>query len=180
MSRSALIVIDMQRGLVAAAWESDRLLEVHARLLEWAREQGIPVLAMQHDGQPGSLVPVGSEAWELQPGLLSAQVPVIRKTASDSFYGTDLAARLSELGVSELILTGIKSERCVDTTARAAVSRGFQVLLVADAHSTMNSPVLEAERIVSFTNHNLNGFGNQQATIRLIDSAALLERGGQA
>lgn len=173
MTDTAMIVIDMQQGLVQAAWESNRLLETHQHLLDWAQKHEMPLIYMQHDGKPGSSVPVGTEAAEIHPAVRRDGI-VIHKTASDSFYQTELAAKLAELEVKNLILTGIKSERCVDTTARAAVSRGFNVLLVADAHSTLETPVLPAAQIIRFTNHNLQGFGNDKAGIAVLTSHDLL------
>ncbi|HEY9842186.1 MAG TPA: isochorismatase family protein, partial [Candidatus Obscuribacterales bacterium] len=169
-----LIVIDMQKGLVQAAWESARLLQTHQTLLDWAQARNMPLIYMQHDGKPDSTVPVGTDAWRLHPDVLRPGAKVIRKTASDAFYKTTLAETLAELDVTNLILTGIKSERCVDTTARAAVSRGYDVLLVADAHSTLETPVLPASQIIRFTNHNLQGFGNDSATIDVLTSHDLL------
>lgn len=174
MSDTALIVIDMQKGLVQAAWESARLLQVHQSLLDWAGTHQVPLIYLQHDGKPGSPVPVGSDAWELHPAILREGATILRKPASDAFYQTGLADLLAQQGIQTLILTGIKSERCVDTTARAAVSRGFKVLLIADAHSTLETPVLPASQIIRFTNHNLQGFGNDKAGIAVLTSHDLL------
>lgn len=172
--KPVLIVIDMQVGLVQAAWEAQRLVNVHQQLLDWADAQSMPVLYFQHDGQPDSLIPAETPAWQLDQRVVRTGAEVLRKTASDAFYQTGLADRLSALGADTLILTGIKSERCVDTTARAAVSRGYDVVLVADAHSTVETPVLPAAQIIRFTNFNLQGFGNAAATIQVRTSHDLL------
>ncbi|PKL78678.1 MAG: cysteine hydrolase [Candidatus Melainabacteria bacterium HGW-Melainabacteria-1] len=171
---SALLIIDLQQGLLAAVAQPEPLLEVHRRLLSWAQQQDLPVLCLQHDGAPDSLVPTGSLAWELDP--LLNDLPVIRKAASDGFYQTDLEPWLVSRRIGHLIVSGIKSERCVDTTARAAVSRGLAVTLVADGHATVDTPVLDAEAIVAFTNYNLQGFGNARAKIEVINSEVLIHR----
>ena len=66
---------------------------------------------------------------------------MIGKTASDSFYRTSLEDELRRLGTTQLIVTGMQTEFCVDTTCRRALSLGFDVTLVSDAHTTKDALV---------------------------------------
>lgn len=168
------MVIDLQIGLVKLAWQAKELLAAHQVLLDWAAAQSLPIFYLQHLGKAGTPLEPNSPGWPIQPEILRPGYPLIQKTASDSFYQTDLAERLETLGVDTLILTGMKTERCVDTTARAAVSRGYEVIVIADAHSTTPNPILEPAEIIKFTNFNLQGFGNEHAQIRVLSSLELI------
>src|SRR5713226_8023088 len=148
---SALLVIDVQVGLIAGkdpAYRSDEVLENIAGLLAKARATRMPVIFMQHESDPGSLLEAGTAAWQIHPAIapLGNEI-VLSKRASDSFYETVLQKELETRGVTHLIITGCKTEACVDTTSRVAVSRGYDITLVQDAHSTTDSDVLTAVQI---------------------------------
>jgi nicotinamidase-related amidase len=102
-----------------------------------------------------------------------AHEPRVQKLACDAFHETRLEAVLRELGVTELVVCGCKSQYCVDTTCRRAVTVGFPVVLVADAHSTDGRAHLDAEAIVRHENVTLDGFGVAGAEIRVVASDAL-------
>ena len=79
------------------------------------------------------------------------------KTRPSCFAGTRLSEWLTEAGVKELVITGMKTQYCIDTTCRAAADLGFQVTLVADGHTCMDTPVLPASQIIAHHNATLNG-----------------------
>jgi len=82
---------------------------------------------------------------------------VLDKTRPSCFVGTGLAERLQEAQVKELLVVGMKTQYCVDATCRAAGDLGFAVLLVEDAHTCMDTPVLGAKKIIAHHNATLNG-----------------------
>jgi len=149
---AAVLVIDAQAGLFcgeSAAFEAEaviaRIYEVTAK----ARKAGAPVIFIQHDGEPnGEDVVPFTEGWKLhsqlavRPGEL-----VIRKTTCDAFYGTSLEAELRSRDVTTLLLTGYATDFCVDATLRSAASKDFSVIVVADAHTTSDNPVLKADMV---------------------------------
>jgi nicotinamidase-related amidase len=168
---SALLVIDVQVGLVAGevpTYRSDEMLGNIAGLLAKARALHTPVVFMQHESEPGSLLETNTEAWQIHPTVtpLDDEI-VLSKRASDSFYETGLQRELEARGVTQLVITGCRTEACVDTTCRVAVSRGYDVTLVQDAHSTIDSDVLTAEQIVAHHNVTLDDFGNNEHVIVL-------------
>lgn len=137
--KTALLVIDVQRGLFEAApppFEAGAVLERINSLTSRARAAGVPVVFIQHE-RDASPLQYGSEKWRLDRRLVvEAQDVTLRKTTPDSFLRTELSSLLDKLGAQKLVICGYASEFCVDTTTRRAASLGFPVVLVSDAHTT--------------------------------------------
>lgn len=138
----ALLVVDVQNAFVEGpqAVPGDATLRsVVELLLDRARSAWAPVIFLQNDGPAGAPDEPFQPGWKLhfppQPGEV-----VIRKTEDDGFEGTDLDAVLAAFGVRELVISGVLSEMCVAATARAALQRGYGVLLPHDAHATHDVP----------------------------------------
>ncbi|MFH8532347.1 cysteine hydrolase family protein [Streptomyces tendae] len=131
---TALLVVDMQNTTVAMAHRAAETVAAIAGLSERARAAGVPVVTVRQ--QDAGMVP-GTEGWQVVPELAPREgEPVVDKTTPDSFLGTDLDAVLTARGVTEVIVTGFATEVCVDTTARQALSRGYDLVVVADGHTT--------------------------------------------
>lgn len=153
--RPALLVVDMQNGLLSAAHQLDRTVAAIADVRDRARAAGVPVVVLQ---QWSAMLPQGEYAWEVVPELApSGEDVVIQKQSADPFIDTGLDERLRALGVTEVIVTGFATEFCVDTAARAALGRGYDVVLVEDGHTTFDRPDVDeyvaADR--SIRHHNL-------------------------
>jgi nicotinamidase-related amidase len=174
---TALLVIDVQAGLVQPAvgealHDSQGLLARIGGLIAAARDAGLPVIFVRHDGGAGDELQAGTPGWQLHPALGARPgEPVVEKQHADSFRGTNLGALLRQLRVQRLVLCGAQSDYCVDTTCRRAASEGFAVVLAADAHSTVGNGVIDAATIIRHENRTLAGFA------RVADSAALLAEG---
>jgi nicotinamidase-related amidase len=135
---SALLVIDMQNATVAMAHRAAETVAAIAGLRERAKAAGVPVVTIQDRGNG---MEAGTEAWRVVPELAPADdESVVHKTSPDSFLGTDLDKTLKTLGVTEVIVTGFATEICVDTTARSALSRRYDLVVAADAHTTSVRP----------------------------------------
>ncbi|MFB7655985.1 MULTISPECIES: cysteine hydrolase family protein [unclassified Streptomyces] len=133
-TRSALLVIDMQNATVAMAHRAAETVAAIAGLGERARAAGVPVVTVRQRDED---MVFGTEGWRVVPELAPREgEPVVDKTTPDSFLDTDLDALLQRLGVTEVIVTGFATEICVDTTARQALSRGYDLVVVADGHTT--------------------------------------------
>ncbi|WP_134656076.1 isochorismatase family protein [Streptomyces sp. H23] len=131
---AALLVIDMQNTTVAMAHRAAETVAAIAGLSERARAAGVPVVTVRQWDE--GMVP-GTEGWQVAPELAPREgEPVVDKTTPDSFLGTGLDETLRTLGVTEVIVTGFATEVCVDTTARQALSRGYDLVVVADGHTT--------------------------------------------
>jgi nicotinamidase-related amidase len=132
--RGALVVVDVQVGVMDSAWEADRVVGNIARAVERARAAGVPVVWVQH--QDEELVP-DTPAWQWVPELVPAEgEPRVFKEYNSSFERTALDDHLAELGVSHLALAGAATNWCIRATAYAALERGYDLTLVADAHTT--------------------------------------------
>lgn len=174
---SALLVIDVQTGIaddkgIHAGWP--QILANIVGLIKRARAANMPLIFVQHNGEPGDRLEPGSAGWALCPELGVTQSDlVIRKTACDAFFDTGLEATLREREIGRLIVAGCMTEFCVDTTVRRAVSLGFEVTLAADAHGTWNSPTLSAAQIIDHHNGLLDHFSAGKAAVHVTPTAAL-------
>lgn len=132
--RTALLVVDVQNGVVADAFERDRVVATIGGLVDRARAGEVPVVWVQHSDDD---MPQGSPAWEIVPELAPADgEPLVHKRFGDSFEETDLEERLAEHGVGRLVVTGAQTDACIRSTLHGALVRGYDTTLVADAHTT--------------------------------------------
>ena len=153
---TALVVIDVQVAMFDPddpVHGGEELLATLGRLLASAREAGSAVVFIQQDGRVGSALAPGAPGHAIH-GALSpwAGESVVRKTMPDAFFATELDAVLHRRGVRRLVLCGIQTDLCVDTTCRRACSLGYDVTLVRDGHSTWPRLGLSAEKIVAHHN----------------------------
>ena len=162
---TALLIIDVQHALCHgeyAAFQADRVIANINAVSQRVRASGAPVIVIQHES-PGGAFAHGSEGWRLAGGLVTAPTDVfVRKTATDSFHNTALLAELQRRGTTQLIICGMQSEFCVDTTTRRALALGYPVTLVSDGHTTLDNGVLKAEQISAHHNEtlaNIESFG---------------------
>ena len=166
---TALLVIDVQVGLIDGpepAYRRDEVLGNIAGLLSKARATETPVIFVQHEGEPGGSLEPGAPGWQIHPTIAPHDgETIVYKRASDSFYETPLQEILQAQGIKHLVITGCRTEMCVDTTSRIAISRGYDVTLVKDAHSTTDSDVFSAEQIVAHHNYTLDDFGTDEHVI---------------
>jgi nicotinamidase-related amidase len=131
---TALMVIDVQEGVVAEAYERDAVIARIRTLVDKAREESVPVVWVQHSGE--ELVK-GSQAWRYVPELVPQESePLVHKLFGDSFEDTDLEEVLARAGVGHLVVTGAQSDECIRSTIHGAFVRGYDVTLVGDAHTT--------------------------------------------
>jgi nicotinamidase-related amidase len=162
---SALMIVDVQQGMFAVSppiHRGEEIVQRIAGLLARARDEGRPIVHVQHDGGPGHVLAKGSAGWPPHP--LVAPRPgeiVVENRYSSSFHDTDLHRRLTNAGIDRLVIAGMQTEMCVDSACRGAVALGYRVLLVADGHTTWDTPVIDAERIIAHHNRLLGrGFAD--------------------
>jgi nicotinamidase-related amidase len=174
--KAALLIVDVQVGLVALmpGQVKEQVLSNIAALLARARSSGLSVLFIQHDGPKGHPLEVNTPAWAIHPAIRPLDgEPVINKRASDSFFETRLAEELEKGNIKHLIIVGGMTEYCIDTTCRRAVTLGYDVTLVADAHLTRDTPVLTAAQIIAHHNLVLDGFAAGAIGIKVEPTAQI-------
>ena len=169
--RRGLLVIDMQHGLFNGAhrpYRADDVLANINALIDRAHAADAPVFAARHVGPAGSPLASDSPLSQLLAGLAIDPVRdiVFEKTRPGCFFEAGLVERLAAAGIEELVIVGMKTDYCVDTTCRAARDLGVAAVLVADAHTSTDSPVLAAQTIIEHHNATLGG-----AFVKLVVSA---------
>lgn len=131
---TALLVIDVQNGVMASSINRDSVIANIKSLVDKARSEDVPVVWVQHNDKG---LPRESEVWQYVPELQREEAePLVHKSYGDSFEGTDLETRLAELGVGRLVVTGAQTDMCIRSTIHGGFARGYDVTLVADAHTT--------------------------------------------
>ena len=155
-NKGVLVIVDVQVGVVSEAWDAPRVIKNVARTVERARDQGVPVIWVQHASDE---LPHGSPQWqwvpELVPNLLPSETePLIHKKFNSSFEQTKLDEELARVGATHITLAGAMTNWCIRATAYAALERGYDLTLVKDAHTTANTDLgngklIEASGIVA-------------------------------
>jgi nicotinamidase-related amidase len=131
---TALLVIDVQNGVVGSSLNRDEVVANVASLVDRARAAQVPVVWVQHSSDD---LPEGSDAWQYVPELKQDDAePVVHKRYGDSFEETDLEAVLAERGVGRLVVAGAQTDCCILATLHGAAVRGYDATLVSDAHTT--------------------------------------------
>jgi len=171
--RTALLVIDVQNGVVGEAHERDRVVGNIATLVDRARAEHVPVVWVAHSDEGG--IPRGSQAWEYVAELhRNASEPLVHKTFADSFEDTDLEAVLAGLAVGRLFVAGAQTDECIRSTLHGAITRGYDATLVADAHTTEDLSKWGAPppaQVISHTNMYWSGHRAPGRTAGTIDTA---------
>ena len=150
---TALLVVDVQNGVVAGAHERDSVVANVANLVDKARRDRVPVVWVQHSDE--QLVS-GSDDWRIVAELTPADAePLVAKNYGDSFEDTTLETVLSGLGVGRLVVVGAQTDACIRSTLHGALVRGYDATLVSDAHTTEDQTEWGApppDQVIAHTN----------------------------
>lgn len=158
---TALLVIDVQNGVVATAHKRDEVVANINVALEKARGANIPVIWVQHSDEE---MPIGSEAWQIVDELVPAAADAkVEKTFRSSFVATNLEQILSEGQIGHIVVCGAETNNCVRHTSHAALEAGYDVTLLTDAHTTngytSNGHTIDAQNVIDEQNDNLGNYG---------------------
>ncbi len=172
MNHTALLVVDVQLGIFMrkhhdgmAVYKEDDLIENIKTLIRKARASHCPVFYIQHMYTDFPLMEKGQPMWEVHPDIKPEQDDVIiEKYHADAFYESALENTLKNHAITNLVITGLQTAYCVDTTCRRAHSMGYNCILVSDGHSTLDSDILSAEKIIA---HHNSVLGSQFAKLAL-------------
>ena len=157
----ALLILDMQVGLFHGPdkpWAGEALLDRLNNLLTKARSAGAPIFLARHVGPPGSPIELGSPLVQLLPELrLTGDEVIFEKNRPNAFAMTDLVEQLKARGAEGVVIAGMKTQYCVDSTCRAARDLGFDAVLIADGHTCADTPDVKAPVIIAHHNATLAG-----------------------
>jgi nicotinamidase-related amidase len=167
--QTAVLVIDVQQGLCEGPDAAHDCPGTIARInvvTDRARAAGVAVFFIQHESNAGYLEH-GSREWQLASGLqVQARDRCIRKTTPDAFLRTELNEALQALGIMDLVVCGMHTEFCVDSTTRKALALGYPVVLVSDAHTSAGNASISAQQVIDHHNAtltNISSFGPRVA-----------------
>jgi nicotinamidase-related amidase len=150
---TALIIIDVQNGVVDGAHNRDEVIGNINTLLGKARGEGVPVIWVQHSDEG---LPVDSEEWKYVPELVRLESePLVHKNYGDSFEATDLESHLAERRIGRLVVAGAQTDMCIRSTLHGALVRGYDATLVGDAHTTEDLTAYGAptpDKVIAHTN----------------------------
>jgi len=173
---TALLIVDVQQGLCEgedSAFESQQVISRINLVSAKARAAGAVVIFIQHESTSGYLEH-GTAQWQLAHGLHVEPSDIrVRKTTPDSFHRTELAQILAQRSVNSLVLCGMHTEFCVDTTARRALALGFPVVLVEDAHTTTGNRCLTASQVIRHHNETLSNISSFGPRVRTVSAERL-------
>ena len=151
---TALLVIDVQNGVVEGTHERDSVVANVGSLVEKARREQVPVVWVQHSDDEG--LERGSDKWQIVPELAPDDAePLVEKNYGDSFEDSTLETVLSGLGVGRLLVVGAQTDECIRSTLHGALVRGYDATLVSDAHTTEDQTAWGApppDKVVAHTN----------------------------
>jgi len=164
---TALLVIDVQNGVMAASHDTEAVVGRIEGLVARARAAQVPVVWVQHSSEE---LPVGSPQWEYVPQLQRADgEALVAKQHGDSFEGTDLEHVLADAGVGRLVVAGAQTDACIRSTVHGAFTRGYDVTLVGDAHTTEDLTAYGAPAPADVISHTNLYWGFQTAPGRTAD-----------
>jgi nicotinamidase-related amidase len=150
---TALLVVDVQNAIVGGTPRRDEVVANVASLVAKARHEQIPVVWVQHSDEN---IARGTEGWQIVPELhRDAAEPLVEKNYFDSFEATSLETVLSDLGVGRLVVVGAQTDACIRSTLHGAFVRGYDAMLVSDAHTTEDQTEWGApgpELVIAHTN----------------------------
>ena len=150
---TALLVVDVQAGVVAGNHERDSVVANVGSLVDRARQEGVPVVWVQHNDEG---LARGSDEWQIVAELDPDEAePLVEKSYGDSFEDTTLETVLSGLGVGRLVVVGAQTDACIRSTLHGAFARGYDATLVSDAHTTEDQTAWGApppQQVIAHTN----------------------------
>jgi len=150
---AALLVIDVQNGVVAEAYDKENVIANIATVVDKARAAGVDVVWVQHNSND---LQRGSESWQYVPELVRRESELlVHKQYGDSFEATDLESVLAANGIGRVFIAGAQTDACVRSTLHGAFTRGYDTTLVSDAHTTEDLSPYGApppEQVIAHTN----------------------------
>ena len=158
MTIDALVIIDVQQAfidgqIIPPVFQANELILKINNLIRKAREAETPIIFIKHNGPENHPLEKNTPGNEIFRDLNKQnEDTIIEKTTPDSFYKTELDDFLKKESITNLIICGIQTEICIDTTCRSAFSKNYNIILVSDAHSTWDKDDITSMQIINHHN----------------------------
>lgn len=175
--KTALLIVDMQVHVIDSAWKEDLVIENTRIAVEKARKSSVPVIWIQHVNQ--KLVP-GNPGWQIVPEMAPLPDEIrLEKQFNSAFEKTHLEETLARLDITHIILAGVLTNWCIQSTAYAALDKGYDLTLIGDAHTAGDidfddGKTLSAADIIQAFNVTIGGLrypGRRNRVINVDDLA---------
>ena len=169
MENTALLIVDVQNALVdEKAFNIDRTLLNIKELLDACRVNGLEVVYIKHDGEKeDDLVPF-SHGWDIHSSIYPKRgEKIIRKIYNSAFKNTELEEYLNSKNIKTLILVGMQTEYCIDTTCRVAFDKGYKLIMPEQTNTTFDNGDLSGSKIYEY--HNFRIFKDRFAEVKGLD-----------
>jgi nicotinamidase-related amidase len=169
MANTALLIVDVQNALVdEKPFNIEKVLGNIKKLLDTCRENRIEIIYIQHDGEKEDNLEPFSDGWDINKSIYpKPEEKIIRKTYNSAFKNTVLEDYLNSKSIKTLILVGMQTEYCIDTTCRVAFDKGYKLVMPEETNTTFDNGTLSAGEIYRY--HNFNIFKDRFAEVRSLD-----------
>lgn len=149
MDFDALIVVDVQKALIKEnPANAESFIEKVKALIKLFRENKRPVIFVRHDDGRGTPLEYGTEGFQIYKETApNAKEKVITKRFNSAFRGTELKTALDEIGAKKIVICGMQTQYCIDTTVKVAFEYGYDVTIVSGSVTTVDGPLLPAQTI---------------------------------
>lgn len=157
MENIALLVVDVQNALVLSKpLAVEEVINNIKRLIKVCRENNVEVIYIQHNDKIGGELEPNSDLWRIY-GEISPNIneEVISKNYNSAFKETSLKKYLDTKGIKKLIITGMQTEYCIDTTCKVAFEYGFKLIIPEKTNTTFNNGNILAKDLYEYYNFNI-------------------------
>ncbi|MGL5379352.1 cysteine hydrolase family protein [Clostridium sp.] len=166
-----LLVIDTQKLITNnALYEFDRFVSNVKKLINNARENNIEVIYVRHDDGQDSDLTKGTDGFEIYEDFKPINdEKIFDKNVNSAFKGTGLLEYLKDKGETEIIITGLQTDYCIDATVKCGFEHGFKVIVPAYANTTVSNKFMSSEE--SYKYHNEFMWNGRYAECVSVDEA---------
>lgn len=174
MENAVLLVVDVQTCMMLEhPYNEQRVISNIQRLLRIARERSLEVVYVRHDDGEGSDLERGSEGWKIYSEIEPLEEEkIFDKHFNSAFLETGLREYLVERKVDTIILVGLQTEYCIDTTCKAAFEHGFKIIIPQETNSTFDNEFLSGEKLYEYYNYKI--WNNRFAKVLPIEEVIAL------
>lgn len=170
MKKLALLVIDVQNILVhSKPFAIDEIIENIKNLIEVSRENNVEVIYVQHNGKVGSEIEPNSDGWQIYEKIKpNPNEKIFFKNYNSTFKETNLHEYLKSRDINDLIITGMQTDYCIDTTVKVAFEYGFKLIIPEKTNTTFDNGNILAKDL--YNHYNFNIFNNRFGAVTSIEN----------
>ncbi|MGL5415979.1 MAG: cysteine hydrolase family protein [Clostridium sp.] len=171
MKNLILLVIDVQNELIHSnPYNKENVIENIKSLIHTSRKNKVEIIYVQHTSLVNSPYSKGIYTWEIYKDVIPDKNDTIfYKNYNSAFYKTTLHEYLQEKNISNLILTGLQTEYCMDATLKSAFDLGYKIYIPEESNTTFDNEFLSGENLYKFYNYTI--WNNRFASVISLEKA---------